>query len=60
MLPACSNQTAVLLPPRHEVSYVLLLTCLGDFTHSAQRLINLLGKQRKGRGEEGVQPRVKC
>lgn len=61
VLPVCSNhQTAVLLPPRHEVLTVLLLTCLGDFTHSAQRLINLLGKQRKGRGEGEVQPRVKC
>lgn len=45
--------------PCNELSYFLLLTCLGDFTHSASRLINLLRKGRKGKGEGGVQPRVR-
>lgn len=36
-----------------------MLTCLGDFTHSASRLINLLRKERKGKSEGRVQPRVK-
>lgn len=43
-----------------EVSNILLLTCLGTFAHSASRLINLPRKERKGKGEGGVQPRVKC
>lgn len=61
VLPPCSShQPAVLLPPCNQVPCLLLLTCLGDFTHPARRLINLLRKQRKGRGEEGVQPGVKC